>query len=134
MQEPNKRFLHTKHTCDPLSPYVGIIQIRFWVKASAYSQPACASTPFYDCITFVMAIVLTTVPLYTSRRKRQEVSYPTSFYRTMMSVPAPIRIHPIRDFAVNCSCRNTNASISVMTTLNLSIGTTFDASPTCSAR
>ncbi len=79
MQEPNKRFLHTKHTCDPLSPYVGIIQIRFWVKASAYSQPACASTPFYDCITFVMVIVLTTVPLYTSRRKRQEGSYPTSF-------------------------------------------------------
>ena len=30
-----------------LFPYVGIIQIRFWVKASAYSQPACASTPFY---------------------------------------------------------------------------------------
>ena len=37
---------HKKYTCDPLSPYVGIIQIRFWVKASAYSQPACASTPF----------------------------------------------------------------------------------------
>ena len=34
MQEPNQRFLHTqKHTCDSLSPYVGIIQIRFWVKA-----------------------------------------------------------------------------------------------------
>lgn len=48
MQESNKRFLHTKNTvCDPLSPYVGIIQIRFRVKASAYSQPACASTPFY---------------------------------------------------------------------------------------
>lgn len=36
----------TKNACDLLSPYVGIIQIRFWVKASAYSQPACASTPF----------------------------------------------------------------------------------------
>ena len=31
-----------------VSPYVGIIQIRFWVKASAYSQPACASTPFFN--------------------------------------------------------------------------------------
>ena len=134
MQEPNKRFLHTKHTCDPLSPYVGIIQIRFRVKASAYSQPACASTPFYDCITCVMAIVLTTVPLYTSPQKRQGKYYPLYFYRTMISVPAPIRIHPIRDFAVNCSCRNTNANIRVITTLNLSIGTTCEASPTCSAR
>ena len=37
----------TKNACDLLSPYVGIIQIRFRVKASAYSQPACASTPFF---------------------------------------------------------------------------------------
>ena len=37
----------TNNSCDLLSPYVGIIQIRFWVKASAYSQPACASTPFF---------------------------------------------------------------------------------------
>ena len=45
----------TKTTCDSLSPYVGIIQIRFRVKASAYSQPACASTPFFVFdITFVM--------------------------------------------------------------------------------
>ena len=39
MQESNERFLH-KNTCNSLSPYVGIIQIRFRVKASAYSQPA----------------------------------------------------------------------------------------------
>ena len=45
MQESNERFLH-KNTCNSLSPYVGIIQIRFRVKASAYSQPAHASTPF----------------------------------------------------------------------------------------
>ena len=52
-----------KHTCDPLSPYVGIIQIRFWVKAAAYSQPVCASTPFlliqlyqYCCIYLVIHI------------------------------------------------------------------------------
>ena len=38
----------SNHTCVSLSPYVGIIQIRFWVKASAYSQPACASTPFFN--------------------------------------------------------------------------------------
>ena len=41
---------------------------------------------------------------------------------------------PIRDLGVKRSCRNTNASTSVMTTLSLSIGTTFDASPICSTR
>ena len=41
---------------------------------------------------------------------------------------------PIRDLAVNFSWRNTNASTSVITTLSLSTGTTFDASPICSAR
>ena len=54
-------------------------------------------------------------------------------YKTMTNVPIPIRIHPINDFTVNSSCRNTNARISVITTLNLSIGTTFDASPICNA-
>ena len=38
------------HICDSLSPYVGITQIRFWVKASAYSQPAYASTPLFITI------------------------------------------------------------------------------------
>ena len=51
------------------------------------------------------------------------------FYSTIRSVPAPIRAQPIRDFAVNFSCRNTKANTSVMITLSLSIGTTFDASP-----
>ena len=37
------------------------------------------------------------------------------------------------DFAVNSSCRNTNASTSVMITLSLSMGTTLDAWPICSA-
>ena len=30
-----------------VSPYVGIIQIRFWVKASAYSQPAVRAPRFH---------------------------------------------------------------------------------------
>ena len=53
--------------------------------------------------------------------------------RTIRSVPAPMSAHPTADFGVNFSCKNTNASTSVITTLSLSIGTTFEASPICSA-
>ena len=55
------------------------------------------------------------------------------YHKTINSVPDPIRIHPIIDLIVNSSCRKTKASISVMTTDNLSIGTTFEASPICKA-
>ena len=58
---------------------------------------------------------------------------PESLHRTMTSVPAPIRIQPIRDFMVNSSCRKIKASTSVMTTLSLSTGTTLEASPICKA-
>ena len=54
-------------------------------------------------------------------------------YKTISKVPAPISTQPMIDFVVTCSCRKTKASISVITTLSLSIGTTFDASPICSA-
>lgn len=60
------------------------------------------------------------------------VQQPT-IYRTIINVPIPIKIQPINDFAVNFSCKNTNAKTNVITTLNLSIGTTFDASPNCKA-
>lgn len=56
------------------------------------------------------------------------------YHKTISSVPAPMSKQPIRDLGVKRSCRNTNASTSVMTTLSLSIGTTFDASPICSSR
>ena len=56
------------------------------------------------------------------------------YHKTISSVPAPMSKQPIRDLGVKRSCRNMNASTSVMTTLSLSIGTTFDASPICSAR
>lgn len=56
------------------------------------------------------------------------------FYKTINNVPTPIKIHPIIDLAVNFSCKKTNASTSVITTLSLSIGTTLDASPICRAR
>ena len=52
---------------------------------------------------------------------------------TINKVPAAIRTQPIIDLGVNFSCRKTNASISVITTLSLSIGTTLDASPSCRA-
>ena len=54
-------------------------------------------------------------------------------YITIINVPIPIRIHPTNDLIVNSSCKNTNANTKVITTLNLSIGTTFDASPICNA-
>lgn len=54
-------------------------------------------------------------------------------YNTISSVPAPIRAQPIPDFRVIFSFKKTKAKIRVITTLNLSIGTTFDASPTWSA-
>ena len=54
-------------------------------------------------------------------------------HSTISSVPAPMSTHPINDFGVNFSCRNTNASTSVKTRLNLSTGTTLQASPSCSA-
>ena len=50
----------------------------------------------------------------------------TGIYRTIIKVPMPIRIQPIKDFGVNFSCRNTKASTKVIKTLNLSTGTTFD--------
>ena len=37
-----------------VSPYVGITQIRFWVKASAYSQPAShASSPLLSADNYI---------------------------------------------------------------------------------
>ena len=57
-----------------------------------------------------------------------------SYYSIMQSVPAAIRMPPITPLTVTVSCRTTNARIIVITTLSLSIGTTFDASPICSAR
>ena len=54
-------------------------------------------------------------------------------YNTINKVPAVISTEPINDFIVNCSCKNVKANIKVITTLNLSIGTTLDASPICNA-
>ena len=50
-----------------------------------------------------------------------------------IKVPIPIKIHPIKALAVNSSCKNIKAKTNVIITLNLSIGTTFDASPICNA-
>ena len=55
------------------------------------------------------------------------------YYNTITRVPAPISTHPIRDFTVNCSCKNTNPRIRVITTLSLSMGTTLDTVPICKA-
>ena len=71
-------------------------------------------------------------PLH-KKRCRRATTRQTETYRTITSVPAAINTQPIKDLAVNLSCRNTKAKINVITTLNLSIGTTFDASPSCKA-
>lgn len=55
-------------------------------------------------------------------------------YSTINRVPAPISRQPMADLGVTCSCRNTAARTSVITTLSLSIGTTLLAAPVCSAR
>ena len=55
-------------------------------------------------------------------------------HRAMTSVPAPMRRQPITDLGVNFSWRNTAAITSVMTTLNLSMGTTLDTWPIWMAR
>ena len=54
-------------------------------------------------------------------------------HNTINSVPAPMSTQPATVFTDTVSCRNTNASTSVITTDSLSIGTTFDTSPICSA-
>ncbi len=52
---------------------------------------------------------------------------------TIIKVPIAIRIQPARDSTVNFSCGTTNTSTRVITTLSLSIGTTFEASSICNA-
>ena len=66
------------------------------------------------------------ITLYTIHPKKQ-------YYKTISSVPAPMRTQPTRDLTVNFSWRKTKASTSVMTTLSLSTGTTLEASPIWSA-
>ena len=65
--------------------------------------------------------------------RQTESLYSICNYITIINVPIPIKTHPINDFIVKSSCKKTNANIKVITTLNLSIGTTFDASPICNA-
>lgn len=43
-------------------------------------------------------------------------------YRAIAGVPAVSSSAPIRDFTVNCSCKNAKASTSAITTLILSSG------------
>ena len=50
-------------------------------------------------------------------------------YKTISKVPAAIRAQPAMDLRVNCSCRISAASIIVITTLSLSMGTTLEAPP-----
>ena len=56
MQESNAK-IPAQNSYVSISPYVGIIQIRFRVKASAYSQPAYASTPFSFFATFFIILI-----------------------------------------------------------------------------
>lgn len=57
----------------------------------------------------------------------------TEGHKIITKVPAVISRAPITDLTVNCSWRQTAASTRVMTMLNLSTGTTLEASPICNA-
>ena len=59
--------------------------------------------------------------------------YVRLIHKTMNRVPAVINIMPMTDLTVMLSCKKTKANMIVTTTLNLSTGTTFDASPICNA-
>ena len=50
-------------------------------------------------------------------------------YRTISSVPQAMRTHPRMERRVSCSWSSTAARMMVITTLSLSMGTTFDTSP-----
>ena len=86
----------TKNACDLLSPYVGIIQIRFWVKASAYSQPACASTPFYFTV-----IEISNCIVYT-HHFCDDVLFSTTVLIIHMRVRNARTILPISSFSFMC--------------------------------
>ena len=126
-----------------------------WKKAHPLSQPAADSSPRGGAERFARRCTLRgtkgrvrhgVLPMYTEppgRRRPLRHTYmplqlpiylccPT-LYKTISSVPAPMRTQPRTDLAVTFSWRKTKARIRVMTTLNLSTGTTLDASPICSA-
>ena len=54
-------------------------------------------------------------------------------YKTIINVPAAMRMQPMMDLALNFSFKKIKAKIKVMTTLSLSMGTTLEASPNCRA-
>ena len=72
-------------------------------------------------------------PIFHHKHSRLMQFDKPEFYNTISIVPAPIRIQPMIDLAVNFSCRKTNANTKVNTTLSLSMGITLETSPTCSA-
>jgi len=59
--------------------------------------------------------------------------YENLIYKIITKVPATIKQQPIKVFNVICSPKNIKARTIVITILNLSIGTTFEASPSCNA-
>ena len=62
--------------------------------------------------------------------KRHRIYNPMpDFYKTMSNVPPAMRMHPRMERGVSCSWSSTAARMMVITTLSLSIGTTFDTSP-----
>ena len=62
--------------------------------------------------------------------KRHRIYNPMpAFYMTMSNVPPAMRMHPRMERGVSCSWSSTAARMMVITTLSLSIGTTFDTSP-----
>ena len=67
--------------------------------------------------------------LQPNRKKASDYNPMPEFHKTMSNVPPAMRKHPRMERRVSCSWSSTAARMMVITTLSLSIGTTFDTSP-----
>ena len=130
-------FLHPSHLSAPAkTPRNRAVPRRFFYDYNVYkaTEGFSANTSFIRYCSFRKKLAARHRSTWLLCKERDSVlGLQTEIYKTIINVPAVISIHPIRDFAVNSSCKKINAKINVITTLNLSIGTTFEASPTCNA-
>ena len=123
------------------------MKTRIYNRRAGCPHPAAAINTVYSSLSSSITVQFSRLELFPSGRKpffsqrRALWGFPTTqasrtarTHSTITSVSAVSRIAPMRDFTVNCSCRNTKASTSVMTMLILSMGATLLTSPSCKAR
>jgi hypothetical protein len=110
-----------------LTYFIFTSPFNFW-----YKKTASPKVKRFDEMYLIFVLIISSTNWNLTLRQTESLCS-VHDYITIINVPIPIRIHPINDLIVNSSCKNTNAKIKVITTLNLSIGTTFEASPNCKA-